>query len=490
MRQLRQGGMLAWALRRGVALIGLAALLLGAWPADAQQQGAVAPSRFGVVEAYYRPADARDLRAGWERIIFEWPRFQPDGPHQYNLDAVPESWLRDARDAGREVVGLLKNTPLWASEIKMLGAPALGLERPIDDPANYWAAFVRQTVSYYSAHWGIHRWIIYNEPDIRPGEMHYYEFDGTEADYYRMLKVAYLAARSVDPQAQIHLAGMAWWGDAASGREPYLKRLLDIIAQDPAARANGYFFDVATVHVYFGTRNVWRLIVETRGILEHYGLGGKPIWVGETNARPSVDPRAALPPSAYTVSLTQQADYIVQAAAMALAAGAERFAVYRLYDDNYQPGLTEPWGLVRADGTRRPAFNAYQMVIESFGNVWAAQRYLSARSTLITLREPGRTVYVVWARQDEPVRFHTYSNFTGETALVYRPTGEASALRSQSVPGHPAAWFAVETPGALPQPDGEILVEGAPAVLVIGGPPRAVWIEVGGMTWQLSDGEW
>ena len=484
---------LSQTLMRGVLLLTLLAMTLaaaaGAVPTTAQQWDAPAPSPFGVVEAYYRPGDARDLRAGWERIIFEWPRFQPDGPHQYNLDAVSESWLRDARDAGREVVGLLKNTPLWASDIKMLGAAPHGLDLPIDDPANVWAAFVRKTVAHYSANWGIHRWIIYNEPDIRPGEMPWYEFDGTEADYYQMLKVAYLAARSVDPQAKIHLAGMAWWGDAVNGREPYLKRVLDIAAQDPAARANGYFFDVATVHIYFGTHNVWRLIVETRGILEHYGLGDKPIWVGETNARPSVDPLAALPASPYNVSLAQQAAFIVQAATLTLAAGGERFAVYRLYDDNYRPGVTEPWGLVRADGTRRPAFNAYQMVISSFTQTTAAQRYLSERSTLVTLRQPGRTAYVVWARKDEPVRFHVYSHFSGETGLVYLPTGEVSAIHSETLPSREAAWYVVETPGAVAQPDGEFLIEGMPAVLVIGGPPRAVWIEVGGTTWQLSVGE-
>ena len=179
----------------------------------------------------------------------------------------------------------------------------------------------------------------------------------------------------------------------------------------------------------------------------------------------------------------------MQAATLTLAAGGERFAVYRLYDDNYRPGVTEPWGLVRADGTRRPAFNAYQMVISSFTQTTAAQRYLSERSTLVTLRQPGRTAYVVWARRDEPVRFHVYSHFSGETGLVYLPTGEVSAIHSETLPSREAAWYVVETPGAVAQPDGEFLIEGMPAVLVIGGPPRAVWIEVGGTTWQLSVGE-
>jgi hypothetical protein len=112
-------------------------------------------ARFGVVEAFYRPDDARELGVGWERIIFEWARFQPDGPGDFNTDAVPEEWLIEAQSAGREVVGLLKNTPLWASDIQELGAPPNGLDLPIDDPGNVWAAFVMRTVTYYGEEWDI-----------------------------------------------------------------------------------------------------------------------------------------------------------------------------------------------------------------------------------------------------------------------------------------------------------------------------------------------
>jgi hypothetical protein len=465
----------------------LLVLLVPLWPVTAQDIEQQRQSRFGIVEAYYRPADAHELGVGWERIIFEWAQFQPNNAEEYHTEVVPDRWLADARDSGREVIGLLKNTPRWASTIRELGAPPHGLDLPIDDPANYWAAFVRRTVQYYGDNWGIHHWIIYNEPDIRPGEMPWYEFDGEVQDYFEMVKVAYLAAKSVNPDAVIHLAGMAWWTDVQAGRQPYLRRFLDIAAADPDARRYGFYFDVAMVHVYFGTQNVWNLIVETRGILEHYNLGHKPIWVDETNASPTLDPLAPMSNPAYQVKLEQQADYIVQAAALSLAAGAERFAVYRLYDDHYQPG-SETWGLVRADGTRRPAFTAYQTVIRLFSEATHARHYWSDRSMLVVLRLPGQTAYVMWARQTEPVRFHIWASGVGDLATRISVSGLTREIEAAEVRHMESAWFVIDTPGALPDESGSVMIQGSPVILVMDGPPHPVWVEVGGIRWQLTTG--
>lgn len=481
-------------MRRGRRFLGGLVLLLAvvgsSFPSGAgvaQEADQAWPSRFGVVEAYYRPDDAQALGVGWERIVFEWPRFQPDGPDQFLREAVPAAHLREAREAGREVVGLLKNVPNWASgaEKTIMGAVPHGLDLPLDDPRNVWAAFVRQTVRVYSQEWGIHHWIIFNEPDIRPGEMPWYEFDGDVVDYYRMLKVAYLAAKPVDPEAVIHLAGMAWWVDVVNGRPLYLRRLLDVIAQDPDAYRHDFYFDVVSLHVYFDTENVWRMVNRARGLLAHYRQEHKPIWIDEVNARPAHDPGARVPPAPYAVSLDQQADFIVQAAALALAARVERFAVYRLYDDHYQPGDTEPWGLVRADGSRRPAFDAYQTVIRWFGDVTRAQRYASDRSMLVTLQNPHRTVYVMWARDVDDVRFFVLARQGAEQADVIAANGEQTAVEPGPVMGVDGWWYQLDAPGAVPDPQHGVMIGGSPVILVAEGPPRPVWIRVGRAEWRL-----
>ena len=443
--------------------------------------------RFGVVEAYYRPDDARELGVGWERIIFDWAQFQPHSPLQFNTDAVPEAWLQEAHDAGREVVGLLKSTPRWASDGTLPGLPPHGLDYPIDDPRNYWAAFVRKVVGYYGERWGITHWIVLNEPDLRPGEIAWYEFDGGVPEYYQMLKVAYLAAKQANPEAVIHLAGMAWWTDVAAGRPPYLERLLAYAARDPQAYEHGFFFDVVTVHGYFKTRDFWNMLMQVRGVLWHYGLQEKPLWVGECNARPSRDPLAELPDDPpYAVTLAQQADFIVQAAALSLAAGVERFAVYRLYDDHYTPRETEPWGLVRADGSRRPAFGAYRTVIREFAATQRAFYRWSDHAALVVLQQPERTLYVLWARRAVPVTFYVRAHGYGERGTRLDVYGVARPVRAQRIYGEAAgAWFVERVAAATPQPDGTLAVEGRPILLALEGPPRAVWVEVNGAVWGM-----
>ncbi|MBN2304645.1 MAG: hypothetical protein JXQ72_09225 [Anaerolineae bacterium] len=465
------------------ALIVLAALLPGiTTPAAAISPGA---GCFGVVEAYFRPQDARDLGVSWERIVFEWPTFQPTGPDEF-IPAIPESRLIDAKQAGREVVGLLKNTPFWASGGNLLGLPPTGLDRPIDDPLNYWAAFVTQTVTIYGDVWGIDHWIIFNEPDLRPGDITYYEFDGEVADYYQMLKVAYQAAKAANPDAVIHVAGMAWWPDVAANREPYLSRLLEVASRDPDAHQNGFFFDGATVHSYFGTDNLWDMLAATRAILWNYGLMDKTIWIGETNARPTFDSTIRVPDHPlFEVSLNQQADYVVQAAALSLAADVECFAIYRLYDNHFLPGASEPWGLVRVDGSRRPAFEAYQTVIRAFGGTERARRFASDHALLVTLEQDRHTVYVVWAREAVPVRFHIAADGADHAARWLRLDGVADAITPVQVPGAAGWWFVVDAPGAALNITGYVAVAGTPAILVIDGPPRNVWVLVQGKYWTL-----
>ena len=53
-------------------------------------------------------------------------------------------------------------------------------------------------------------------------------------------------------------------------------------------------------------------------------------------------------------SLDQQASYIIQAMAMAVAAGVERYAVYKATDEKAEND-TELWGLIRNNGTTKPA---------------------------------------------------------------------------------------------------------------------------------------
>jgi hypothetical protein len=357
---------------------------------------------FGVVEAYYQPEKAVELGASWDRVIFAWNFFQPRNRDEFITTSIPTKDLQDAQTANRQIVGLIKGTPAWASQSRSVGAVPRGIELPYDHPDNIYGAFVRRLVEHYSQR-GIHHWIIMNEPDVRHGEG-VVEFQGNVRDYYLMLKTAYLSIKAVDPDAHVQIGGMAWWADRVNRRIPYFSRLLDMISTDREAYDNNWFFDGVSVHIYFTTSSIWPIIRAHQEILLKYGLQRKEIWLDEFNASPRLDPLSPYD-APFKVTLEQQAEYVVQGSAIALAAGIDRIAVYRLFDNHFVPGKNEPWGLLRYDASPRPAFFAYQQVIQRFSGAEEITRETVQGATLITMKFPDHLLHVMWNDTFSPGEF-------------------------------------------------------------------------------------
>jgi hypothetical protein len=380
---------------RALLLVSVACLILVPL-ATVGGQEAVRDNRFGAVEALWDPQAAAEAGVAWERILFYWSHLQPNGPEDWNTLHVPDEWLQAAQANGREVVGLLKNTPWWAAAGDPISeaSPPRGLELPVSDPGNLWAAFVGRAVAHYAPR-GVHRWIIWNEPDIRPG-VYGEEWSGSIEEYYRLLKVAYQVIKQADPTAQVHLAGLTYWHDPG-----WLRRFLAVAAADSEGAANGFFFDVVSLHIYFQTDTVDRIVYEARGALSAYGLG-RPIWINETNASPDSDPLWPVSRPRWRVDLREQASFILQAHALGLAAGAQRIAVYKLIDAGLPPG-GEPFGLLRPDHSRRPAFEAYQLVTRFYAGTRSARVARDPLWAQVTLNRNERTTRVFWARTAQPV---------------------------------------------------------------------------------------
>lgn len=372
-------------------------------PAGAQIDSAAADgSVFGVIEAFLLPDEACELGAGWERIIFDWSQHQPTGPEDWHTLNVDDRWLKAANACNREVVAVVKETPAWATD----GLPGPGVPRglylPVDDPNNLWANFMRRTAAYYSSR-GVRRFIIWNEPDIEAG-VQGYEFEGSLEDYAQLLRVAYLAAKQGNPAAEIHLAGTTYWHDVNVGRRLYVDRLLEHLSADPEAAEHDFYFDVLTLHIYFRSETVYTITHEMRAVLERYGMGDKSIWIGETNASPNLDPQWPVERPNWQITLDQQAAYLLQAAALGLAAGADHIGVYKFYDWTLQPG-EESFGLLRADGSRRPAFATWQMVTRRLNGITAAALARTERASVVRLtHSDGRETWVAWARGAEPAQ--------------------------------------------------------------------------------------
>lgn len=325
---------------------------------------------FGAVQSIYNPDRAAQAGVQWERLIFPWSLIQKNGPTTWTEGYFSDQQIQQEAARGIQIVGLATYTPQWASSTpqnpKPTNVPA-NLYLPFDDPHNYWGQFMFKLAQRYKDQ--ISTWVIWNEPDMYSDSIAY-TWDGSITDLYQLVKVASEAVKKANPDARIALPGMTYWWDKDGGRPLYLARFLEAAAQDPSAAAHGDYFDVVVLHQYTNPLNTYAAIKVLQRALAVFGLD-RPIWVGESNVVPYDDPTNPISPTLHA-TMDQQAAYIVEAFALARAAGAERMSIYKMVDEARE-GPGEFYGLVRNDGSIRPAFTAYQTAV----------RYMSAPTSVV-----------------------------------------------------------------------------------------------------------
>jgi len=437
-----------------IALVLAVVGLCGIFPARAQR----GDRRFGAVDAADNSAAATQIGVGWTRVRFQWSEIQPNDSGQWN-DAKSEATVNTDIAAGREVVGLVVNTPPWAlKDGNKAGVPA-GMELPADNPQNLWATFLRKLVTQYAGR--VNHWIIWNEPDIWDSKYGGQTWGGSVDEFLQFQRLAYTGAKSANPNAVIHLAGFTYWWDANYNRVPFFKRFLDALQNDPNAAANNYYFDVATVHQYFRTDVVYDLTLWHHTMMRAYGFD-KPVWLVETNAAPSLDPTWLAPDSQFKITLDEQAAFIVQVFAMGIAAGAERVAVYKMADTPGDKAANpEPFGLVRMDGSQRPAFRAFQLAATYLVGFRSATVDRRDEVAQVTVDRGGKTTTVLWSRVAAPQRASLGAR-AGSALIVDTRTGATWTL------GAAGGQYTLDLPGSIctQVAGGSCLIGGWPILVV------------------------
>jgi len=328
-------------------------------------------SRLGVAEGFRDPSVMADLQAGWERIVLPWDQIQPNGPGDFsNLGyTLSDAQLQAELNRGEHIVGLFEFTPGWAQADPNAGrrSPPSNLDLPVDDPNNYWARFVAETAARYAGK--IDDWVIWNEPEFQPsdpGAGGSYTWLGSDAQFAQLLKVGYLAIKHANPNAHVSFPGTSYWVDDQSNRPQFYDHVLSILAQDPNAADNNFYHDVVSLNLYRAPDDIYRVFTLFKNIQHQHGLD-KPVWLTETNAMPSDDSALSCPhaDAAIQTTMDEQANYALQAFAMAAAAGYQRYEFYQMVDQNpcTQPAV---WGLTRDDGSRRPVSTALKTAIGAF----------------------------------------------------------------------------------------------------------------------------
>lgn len=216
-----------------------------------------------------------------------------------------------------------------------------GLNLAWNDSGNPWSNWVYSAVQRYKT--SIHSWEIWNEPNLA-------FWAGNEAQYALLLKRAYQAIKAADPTATVVFGGI-FRGNNAGRTQGFW----NAIVADPEAAANNYFFDVQGFHLYDGGHCSYTDEIEIVRSWMPAVLRGKPWWITESGVRVQDWPQQdfALP--------NEQADWIISNYSYALQKGMQRYYFWRMTDGG---NTNEPWGLLKDDGTPRPAFTAYQVAAQ------------------------------------------------------------------------------------------------------------------------------
>ncbi len=464
-------------IQRALLAVLLATDLLAAGPSMAAADAAnalplppvwpTAPAAlFGASDAFRtnQTSLAYDLGIKFERMTFWWSGLQPQGPGTLlNPFYLPLKYVDQERAHGTQVIGVLVSTPPWAQQdpSQQTRSVPRNLYLPWNDRNNYWGQFVQAVVKMYAGH--IDQWVIWNEPDITPGDPNdaYYIFAGTPEDYAQLLKVGYLAAHAANPNVKVMTAGLTYWTDIHSGRPQYFQRVLDVLAQDPSAPANNWYFDIATLHLYTNPENLFKAPNLFHQLMQARGFD-KPIWINETNVIPWDDPvNVGSPngsPAQMRSTLDEQASFIIQALAMARAAGVDHVQVYRMKDGDGD--VINGEALVRADGSKRPSYAAFQLVIQLFSQ-GAATLFAPGDLRQVTFDQGPRRVTVLW--DASPAAISVQLPAAGSGAVLYDKLGNSQPLAASN------GSYSLNLAGATMHTDLD-----DPSVYLIGGNPAIV----------------
>ena len=196
-------------------------------------------------------------------------------------------------------------------------------------------------------------WQVWNEPNLE----RYWASGPDAGEYVQLLRTVSKAIKAVDRRAEIVTGGIP---ESASGIP--LRSYLAAMYRAGAGSA----FDTLAIHPYArdsaGVLNAVRVV---RGLMSRF-RDRSPIWVTE------VGWASDGPPSEFTVGEAGQADRIADTvdglARLRSQLGIRGFVYFNWRDSTPYSGGTDFWGLhtglLRRDGTPKPAFAAYQRSVK------------------------------------------------------------------------------------------------------------------------------
>lgn len=280
---------------------------------------------------------------GWVRIDFIWAAVEPrKGRYDWRVyDAIAAA----AKARGLQVFATLAYTPAWATD----GPELTGVPRNPDD----WRRICFRAAKRYRGK--ITYWGLWNEPNLK-------QFWSGSRDQYIdvILKVGADAIHTGNPAAQVggpelaHLTsnGAVWYDWLRQSLMEAGDRLDFITHHVYDSDGNHEVTSKLNDSTLFGDHpSRWNILSPSvREVLESTGWTSKPVWLTETGWESS------------QVGESRQAGYYTGLLNDWLTGKRDQDWISRIffYELKDGPDGGYSWGILRADGSAKPAYGAYQ----------------------------------------------------------------------------------------------------------------------------------
>lgn len=228
------------------------------------------------------------------RIPIDWNAVQPTAGGPFDWSAA-DALVRSAAEAGVDVLPCLYGAPTWAVPLARIPGSTVRAPKylPVGGAARAaWMNFVSQVVARYGpggSFWTenpyvparpIVAWQIWNEENFK-----YFVVHPNPAEYAKLVKISSMAAKGIDPNAQVVLGGLfAWPREAAYKTRPrqayYATEFLSQMYRSaPGIKSR---FDGVALHPYAKTyKYLGRQITEVREVLKKSRDPGVGLWITE-----------------------------------------------------------------------------------------------------------------------------------------------------------------------------------------------------------------
>ena len=302
--------------------------------------------------------DTVDLGASWIRVDVSWAAVQPDSGAAYDWSGT-DRVVQAASARGLRVLGILTYTPPWAR------APGcVTFTCPPRDAAQF-AAYAGAVAGRYGDR--VSAYEVWNEPNTAK-----FWTGPDPAAYGLLLRATVPRIQEAAPGTPVLLGGLA----ANPGG------LGVVLAPDFLARAcqeqacagvagvgyHPYTFPATAVDTT-ADLTAWQRMTQPsawgpslRTVMTQVGLGDRRLWLTEYGA-PTDGDTAGEAPSGCTTCVTEQEQAEIVASGISAARAAPDVVgavfVYSWRDLGTGPSREDHFGLVRTDGSRKPAFDAF-----------------------------------------------------------------------------------------------------------------------------------